>query len=44
MDIMEMERQEVMRVILMDGHTFKVRAIRSIDKEKLHDFFYCLSA
>lgn len=34
---------EVIRVILKDGHTFKVRPIGSDDREKLRTFFYRLS-
>lgn len=36
-------KPEVIRVILRDGHTFKVRPIDGDDREKLRQFFYRLS-
>jgi len=43
MEIKATDIPEVIRVILKDGHTFKVRPIGSDDKEKLRDFFYRMS-
>ena len=37
------EKPEVIRIILKDGHTFKVRPITHEDKEKLRTMFYRLS-
>lgn len=43
MVIQIVEKPEVIRVILRDGHTFKVRPISKDDREKLRNFFYRLS-
>lgn len=43
MEIKATDIPEVIRVILKDGHTFKVRPIGPDDKEKLRDFFYRMS-
>jgi acetate---CoA ligase (ADP-forming) len=43
MKVTATERPEVVRVILRNGHTFKVRPITPDDKEKLRDLFYRLS-
>ena len=37
------EKPEVIRIILKDGHTFKVRPIMQEDKDKLRKMFYRLS-
>jgi len=37
------EKPEVIRIILRDGHTFKVRPIALDDRDMLRDFFYRLS-
>ena len=38
MEIKATDIPEVIRVILKDGHTFKVRPLGVEDKEKLRDF------
>ena len=43
MAVQLLEMPEVIRIILRDGHTFKVRPIGRDDKDKLRDFFYRLS-
>jgi acetate---CoA ligase (ADP-forming) len=43
MKVTATERPEVIRVILRNGHTFKVRPISPDDREKLRDLFYRLS-
>lgn len=43
MEIKTTDIPEVIRVILKDGHTFKVRPIGSDDRERLKKFFYRLS-
>ncbi|HTG01076.1 MAG TPA: GNAT family N-acetyltransferase [Nitrospirota bacterium] len=39
----ESDKPEIIRVILKDGQTFKVRPISADDRQKLKDFFYRLS-
>ena len=41
--VREREKPEVIRIILRDGHTFKVRPISPEDKDKLRNLFYRLS-
>lgn len=43
MSVQSIEKPEVIRMILKDGQTFKVRPITQDDREKLRDFFYRLS-
>jgi acetyl coenzyme A synthetase (ADP forming)-like protein len=43
MAVQFVEKPEVIRVILRDGHTFKVRPITIDDQEKLRDLFYRLT-
>lgn len=43
MAVQAAEKPEVLRIILKDGHTFKVRPITPDDRDKLRDLFYRLS-
>ena len=37
------EKPEVIRIILKDGHTFKMRPITRDDRDKMRNLFYRLS-
>ncbi len=43
MAVQIVERPEVLRVILKDGHTFKVRPVSTEDKNMMRELFYRLS-